>query len=305
MEIFLYILMFAVALTVLIKSSDWFVIAAEQVGLSWGASPFVIGLTIVAFGTSLPELATAVFAMLENQPEIVLGNVVGSNITNIFLVLGLLAVVSSKIDLDFDLFRSDIPALLISAFMFWFMISDGGINAVEASIMLLALGVFIWSSFSDMEVEEGLIKKAGWKSYTMLILGGALVYVSAKYTVDSIVLISEAINIGTDVVSLTIVALGTSLPEVAVSITAARRGNAGIAVGNVIGSNIFNTYIVVGVAAYIGPLNLTESLADFSLPFMVAATVILAVSSLSKQITRWEGYLYLLLYFYFIYYLFI
>jgi cation:H+ antiporter len=297
--------MFFVSLGALIKSSDWFVMAAESIGKSWGASPFIIGLTIVAFGTSLPELATGVFAVLEGQSEIALGNVIGSNITNIFLVLGLLAVFASKIDLDFDLFRSDIPALVISAFLFWFMIQDGDINTMEAVIMILALGVFVWSSFSDMVVEEEYRIKAGWKSYLLLIFGGTLVYFSAKYTVDSIVLISNGLNLGTDVVSLTVVALGTSLPEVAVSLTAAKRGNAGIAVGNVIGSNIFNTYLVVGVAALVGPLNLTESLADFSLPLMVAATVILAVSSLSKQITRWEGYLYLLFYLYFVYYLFI
>nr|MBS0037794.1 calcium/sodium antiporter [Saprospiraceae bacterium] len=305
MEIILYFLMFFVSLGALIKSSDWFVMAAEAIGKSWGASPFIIGLTIVAFGTSLPELATAVFAVLEGQSEIALGNVIGSNITNIFLVLGLLAVFASKIDLDFDLFRSDIPALVISAFLFWFMIQDGDINTMEALIMILALGVFVWSSFSDMVVEEEYRIKAGWKSYLLLIFGGTLVYFSAKYTVDSIVLISNGLNLGTDVVSLTVVALGTSLPEVAVSLTAAKRGNAGIAVGNVIGSNIFNTYFVVGVAALVGPLSLTESLADFSLPLMVAATVILAVSSLSKQITRWEGYLYLLFYLYFVYYLFI
>ena len=297
--------MFVVAVGFLIKSSDWFIMASEKIGASWGVSPFVIGLTIVAFGTSLPELATAIFAMLEGDPGIVLGNVIGSNITNIFLVLGLLAVVAKSIELDFDLFKNDIPALVISALLFWLMLSDGDVDIFEASIMLLALGVFIFSSLSGTEDDPVIKVKAGFKTYLIFFVSGALVYFSAKYTIDSIVLISESLNIGTDIIALSIVALGTSLPEVSVSILAAKRGQASIAVGNVIGSNIFNTYIVVGVATFFGPMEMTATLADFSLPMMLAATFILAVSSLSKSITRWEGILYLLLYVFFLYRLFI
>ena len=297
--------MFAVAVGVLIKSSDWFILTSEKIGASWGISPFVIGLTIVAFGTSLPELATSIFAMMQGESGIVLGNVIGSNITNIFLVLGILAVVAKSIDLDFDLFKNDIPALVISGLLFWLMLSDGDIDRFEAVVLLLALGVFIFSSLSGTEDEEVLKIKTGLKTYIFFFISGALVYFSAKYTVDSIVLIAESLNIGTDVISLSLVALGTSLPEVSVSIIAAKRGHAGIAVGNVIGSNIFNTYFVIGVAAFLGPLEMTGILADFSLPMMLAATFILAVSSLSKQITRWEGFLYLLLYSFFLYRLFI
>ncbi|TVQ43791.1 MAG: sodium:calcium antiporter [Saprospirales bacterium] len=297
--------MFAVAVGFLIKSSDWFIMASEKIGASWGVSPFVIGLTIVAFGTSLPELATAIFAMIEGEPGIVLGNVIGSNITNIFLVLGLLAVVAKSINLDFDLFKNDIPALVISALLFWLMLSDGDIDHFEAVFLLLALGVFIFSSLSGTEDEDIVKVKTGFKTYLIFIVSGALVYFSAKYTIDSIVLIAESINIGTDIIALSLVALGTSLPEVSVSILAAKRGHAGIAVGNVIGSNIFNTYIVIGVAAFFGPLEMTDMLTNFSLPMMLAATFILAVSSLSKSISRWEGFLYLLLYIFFLYRLFI
>lgn len=297
--------MFLVSLGVLIKSSDWFVISSEKIGASWGASPFIIGLTIVAFGTSLPELATSIIAMVQGEPGIVLGNVIGSNITNIFLVLGVLALVARNINLDFDLFESDIPALLISAFLFWFMLSDGAIDIFEAIILLAALGVFLWNSLSVMMDDHLERVSAGIKTYGILVVSGTLVYFGAKYTVESIIKLSETVGLGADIISLSLVALGTSLPELAVSLSAAKRGNAGIAVGNVVGSNIFNTYIVIGVSAFIAPLEITETMENFSLPLMVAATLILAVSCLSKRITKWEGALFLLLYVFFIYKLFV
>lgn len=297
--------MFLVSLGVLIKSSDWFVISSEKIGASWGASPFIIGLTIVAFGTSLPELATSIIAMFQGEPGIVLGNVIGSNITNIFLVLGVLAMVARNINLDFDLFESDIPALLISAFLFWFMLSDGAIDIFEAIILLAALGVFLWNSLSVMMDDHLERVSAGIKTYGILVVSGTLVYFGAKYTVESIIKLSETVGLGADIISLSLVALGTSLPELAVSLSAAKRGNAGIAVGNVVGSNIFNTYIVIGVSAFIAPLEISETMGNFSLPLMVAATVILAVSCLSKRITKWEGALFLLLYVFFIYKLFV
>lgn len=305
MAVFLYLLMFLVSLGVLIKSSDWFVISSEKIGASWGASPFIIGLTIVAFGTSLPELATSIIAMFQGEPGIVLGNVIGSNITNIFLVLGVLAMVARNINLDFDLFESDIPALLISAFLFWFMLSDGAIDIFEAIILLAALGVFLWNSLSVMMDDHLERVSAGIKTYGILVVSGTLVYFGAKYTVESIIKLSETVGLGADIISLSLVALGTSLPELAVSLSAAKRGNAGIAVGNVVGSNIFNTYIVIGVSAFIAPLEISETMGNFSLPLMVAATVILAVSCLSKRITKWEGALFLLLYVFFIYKLFV
>ncbi|TVR84562.1 MAG: sodium:calcium antiporter [Saprospirales bacterium] len=305
MTLFLYLLMFVVSLAVLIKASDWFVMSSEKLGASWGASPFIIGLTIVAFGTSLPELSTAVFAMLEDQSEIVLGNIVGSNIANILLVLGILAVIAKDIKLDFDLFESDIPALVVSAFLLWFILGDGDIDTIESLILLAGLVVFIFSSISSMQADEVQKVSTGYKTYIKLVVSGALVYMGAKYTVEAIVVLSDLMGIGTDVISLTLVAVGTSLPEITVSIAAARKGLAGIAVGNVIGSNIFNTYIVLGVAGLMGPLRVTDAISDLSLPLMVGATIILAVSSLSKRITKWEGVLFLLVYVFFMYKLFL
>ncbi|TVR88520.1 MAG: sodium:calcium antiporter [Saprospirales bacterium] len=303
-EVGLFLLLFAVALGFLIKGSDWFVISSEKIGTSLGASPFIIGLTIVAFGTSLPELATSIFAMLEDESEIVLGNVVGSNVANIFLVLGLLALFARDIKLDFDLMESDLPALIISALLLWFVLSDGDVSLMESFLLLACLGVFIISSLYAVRNDPVQKVKAGFRAYVFLVIGGLMVYFGSRYTVFSIVALSEALGIGTDVISLTLVAIGTSLPEIAVSISAAKKGYAGIAVGNVVGSNIFNTYIVVGIASFFGPLNVTGTLSEFSLPVMVAATFILAVSCLSKRITKWEGALFLLFYVFFMYRLF-
>lgn len=305
MTLFLYLLMFVVSLAVLIKGSDWFVMSSEKIGASWGASPFIIGLTIVAFGTSLPELSTAVFAMLEDQPEIVLGNIIGSNIANILLVLGILAIIARDIKLDFDLFESDIPALVISAFLLWFILGDGDVDTVESLILIAGLVVFLLSSMTAMQADKMPKVATSFVTYLVLLVSGTLVYFGAKFTVEAIIVLSDLMGLGTDVISLTLVAVGTSLPEIAVSIAAAKKGLAGIAVGNVIGSNIFNTYIVVGVAGLLGPLRVTDSISELSLPLMVGATIILAVSSLSKRITKWEGVLFLLVYVFFMYKLFL
>ncbi len=292
-------LIFVVALGALLKASDWFVDSAEKIGLSWGVSPFVIGVTIVAFGTSLPELASSIAAVMQGDSKIVIGNVVGSNITNIVLVLGLVAIVAKRVPVDFK--AMDLPLLLGSAFLFWFTLSDGNFEIWEALVCLACLVIFLISSFSGTEDDnEDDLPKAVWKDYLFLVLGGALVWLGAKFTIDAIQEVCRLTEISSGFVAQTVVALGTSLPEVVVSISAAKKGQSGIAVGNVIGSNIFNTYAVMGIARLFGGLVVEPSILTFSLPLMVALTVLLAFMVLSSKISRWEGALLLILYAFFL-----
>ncbi len=290
--------LFVVSLIVLLRSSDWFVNAAETIGLSLGISPFIIGVTIVAFGTSLPELATSIAAVLDDNSEIVIGNVIGSNITNIALVLGLTAVVVRKIDLEEDLWEIDFPFLLASAFILWFVLLDQQVNLVESLILLTGLSIFLAYSFkSDVEkVDQEDLPKAAAKDYFMLALGGALVYFSADFTIQAVSDISLTVGIPPRIIALSAVALGTSLPEVVVSLTAARRGKSSIAVGNVLGSNVFNTFIVVGIPSLIGPLVIPDDIMSFYLPLMIVMTLLFGVMSKSRSITRWEGLALLLFY---------
>lgn len=300
MEILMYAGLFIVSLGVLLKASDWFIDSAEQIGLSLGVSPFIIGVTIVAFGTSLPELATSIASVLSGESEIVTGNVVGSNITNIALVLGLAALVVDKIELEYNIWHVDMPFLWGSAFLLWFVLRDLHFSLFEAILFIIGIVVFLAYSFkSEQEPEEIERPTVNWKTYTMLAIGGAFVYLGADYTILAIRKLSTFAGIDPEIIALSAVALGTSLPEVIVSLNAARRGKASIAVGNVLGSNIFNTYIVMGVSSFFGKLVIPTNINELFLPLMVAMTILFGIMSNNKKITRWEGVLLLMFYAFF------
>lgn len=288
---------FTVSIIGLLWASDRFVESAERIGLSWGISPFIIGVTIVAFGTSLPELATSIAAVLGDESSIVVSNVVGSNITNIALVLGLSAVVVRSIDLEKNLWHIDIPFLWGSAFLLYFLVSDGRFSIFEALICLAGIVLFLSYSLKDDNKPAAEDRpKASWKDYVFLIGSAALVSVGASYAIDSITNISSILNIAPKVIALTAVALGTSLPEVAVSLSAARKGRASMAVGNALGSNVFNTFIVMGIPRLFGPLEIPADILSTYLPLMVAMTILLGIMSNNRQISRMEGMVLLLFY---------
>ena len=301
MEILLYSGLFIGALAVLLLASDWFIDSAEEIGLSLGISPFIIGVTIVAFGTSLPELATSIAAVLSGDSEIVVGNVVGSNITNIALVLGLVAVVANRLELEYNIWHIDMPYLWGSAFLLWFVVQDQHVSYFEAGLFLAGLIIFLGYSFHGDEEKEKLEKsKASLQSYIKLIVGGALVALGASYTIEAISKLSEFAGVDKDVIALSAVALGTSLPEVIVSLNAARKGKTSIAIGNVLGSNIFNTYCVMGIPVFFGDLAIPQDVLDFSLPLMIVMTILFGIMSNNKKITRWEGLVLLIFYLFFI-----
>ncbi len=302
MELLSFIGLFIISIAVLLKGSDWFVDAAERIGLSLGISPFIIGVTIIAFGTSLPELAASIAAVMDGESQIVVGNVIGSNIANILLVLGLVAIVANEVKLKYRVMDIDIPLLVVSALLLWFVLQDLHVSTFEAILFLVALAVFLYNSIEgDEKIKKEDRLKAGWRAYGLLALGGVLVYLGAHYTVVAIEELSTILGIGSEVIALTLVALGTSLPEVVVSITAARRGNTSLAMGNVLGSNIFNTYAVMGIPALMGPLTIPASVVEFSLPLMVGATLLLAIIAVTNRISKWEGVMLFLVYCYFIF----
>ncbi|MCO6488743.1 MAG: calcium/sodium antiporter [Phaeodactylibacter sp.] len=301
MEILLYTILFVVALGVLLRASGWFVDSAEQIGLSLGVSPFIVGLTIVAFGTSLPELATSIASVFSGESEIVVGNVVGSNITNIALVLGLSALVADRIELEYNIWHIDMPYLWGSAFLLWFALRDLQFSLFESCLFLVGIIVFLGYSFKSDEEEISNPERpaVNWKTYGMLVLGGALVWLGADYTIVAIKKLSAMAGISPEVIALSAVALGTSLPEVIVSLNAARRGKASIAVGNVLGSNVFNTYVVMGIPSLFGKLEIPPDINQVFLPLMVAMTILFGIMANNKKITRWEGVALLLFYAFF------
>lgn len=301
MELLLYLGIFVGSLALLLFSSDWFIDSAEAVGLSFGISPYIIGVTIIAFGTSLPELATSIAAIHTGESEVVIGNVLGSNITNILLILGVVAAMSrGGIRMGGQMIMEiDMPLLVLSAFLLYFCLQDASISILEAVLLFSALIVFLVNSMRTDADDSNDRPTASWKHYVMIVVGAAGVAIGAHYTMLGISKLSELAQIPSEVIALSLVALGTSLPELVVSVNAARKGKSEMAVGNVIGSNIFNTYAVMAIPRFISDLKIPENVLDFSLPFMVGVTVLFAIISTLNKIPRAAGFMLLILYVFF------
>jgi len=300
-EVLIQLGIFVISLAALLKGSDWFIDSAEEVGLSFGVSPFIIGLTIVAFGTSLPELATSISSVIQGESTIVIGNVVGSNITNIALVLGLVAISIKQINLEYNIWHIDMPFLWGSAFLLYFTLQDQVFSILEAILFIVALAIFLMYSFkNEREKEDEDLEKVGAKTYGLLMLGGVMVALGADFTIKAISNLSMQAGISPETIALTVVAFGTSLPEIIVSIGAAKKGKTSIAVGNVLGSNIFNTYCVMAFSRFFGDLVIPGDILTFSLPMMIAMTLLFGIVSNNKKITQWEGMMLILFYVFYV-----
>lgn len=314
----IWLIVLIVSMVVLIKSSDYFTDSAEKIGFYFGMPLFIVGITIVAIGTSLPELLTSILAVLRNSSEIVVGNVIGSNITNILLVLGAAIVFSKKpIKIGLASLKVDAPILVISAVLLFITLLDRVFTLVEAIIFLACMGLYWYYSYKMVkkskdhvlnkqlkkeakELKKETKSKIGFKTWFILILSLVLLYFGAKYTVESVIHLSQILNIGSEIIAASAIALGTSLPELAVSVSAVRKGKPEIAIGNVLGSNIFNTFIVMGVPALIGTLIVPMNMISFGLPVMLVATLLYFLITNDRKINRWEGWMLLIFYVFFI-----
>jgi cation:H+ antiporter len=306
-----WIVLFVASLYVLIRASDYFTDAAETIGLSSGIPDFIVGVTIVAVGTSLPEIVSSLFAVIENSSEIVVGNVIGSNIANIFLVLGIAAILSKKLKIKYELVHIDLPLLMGSSLFLAITIWDGAFTFFEALLALAGIAVYLLHAISehktrvDIEVKKELVdgvqkKKLGARTVITLIISAFFIYLGGRYTVEAVIGLSELLNIGKEVIAATAVALGTSLPELMVTISASRKGMPEIAIGNVLGSNIFNALAVMGIPALIRTLAVPQSIIFFGLPMMLIATLLFFFMTQDKEITLWEGWFLIIFYAFFI-----
>jgi cation:H+ antiporter len=302
-DLIVWVIVFVASMALLIKSSDWFTDAAEKVGMALGLPSFLIGVTIVALGTSLPELASSVMAVWAGASEIVAANVLGSNIFNILVVLGFAAVVGKKIVVSWDTMHIDMPFLVGSAIIFAVTIMDGVFGLFDAVICLGGIAVYLLFTESERknhltEMIEQKISRPELKIKTVLILAGSmvLVYIGARYLVESVIAISGIMGIGAEIIAVTAVALGTSLPELAVSAMAAKKGKPEIAIGNVLGSNIFNIFLIMGVSGLVGAIMVPASMITVGLPLMIGATAMYYFVTHDKEITKWEGWLLVIMY---------
>lgn len=298
-------IIFIICLFFLIKSADWLLNSSEKIGFSLGMSPFLIGITIVAAGTSLPELVSSLFAVFGGVNEIVVANIVGSNIANIFLILGLSAVVAKSLSFTKNLIDLDLPLIALSTVLFYMIAYDGNILLLEGILLLIAYVAYVLFSIYlkdpkaiDADVMD--VQKADKKDYLLLVAGLAVLSVSANYLIDSVIAISDILKIAPSIISITAVAVGTSLPELLVSVKAALKGKSEVAIGNILGSNIFNILAILGLTSLFSDLTIDNQTLTLGMPVMVIATVLFVISGISKKIHIQEGVFYILIYIVFI-----
>lgn len=291
---------FVISMAVLIKSADIFTDTVEILGKKFNVSPFILGVTVVALGTSLPELAAAVMAV-GFASEIVLGNVMGSNITNILLVLGFSTLFLKKeTKISWDPFHGDLTFIIASTIMLGVVLIDGIITLPEAGLLILGYILYMIYTF-EINKGTGHEEKNEKINFNLmhvgLIIGSIiLIAVSAHFLITSVVELSQHLNIGSEVIALTLIALGTSLPELAVSLMAVKKGSIETAIGNITGSNIFNTFIVVGIPRFLGDLTVTAKLFPETYIYLVIAIVLFISVILDKKIHRFEGAILFLFY---------
>ena len=294
---------FVVSMATLIWGADLLVRESERIALRFNISEFVIGATLIALGTSLPEMAASIAASLDNKAEIAIANVIGSNILNITMVLGTIFLITKTISPDRDFFAKDSYWALVPVFVFILMIIDGIISRFDAVLLLLLMGTYIMfllkeakGIISDQvdelseELEDNKNNNFAWSvTIPLLIAGLLLVIVGAKFTIDSASDIARGFGISEWIIGIIMISLGTSLPELVVSIAAATKGKVDMAIGNIIGSNMANTTIVLGAAALTQPMHIDISKYIFDVSTMLVATLMLVFLTANKLYSKPAG----------------
>lgn len=299
---------FLLSLTVLLVSSKFFTTAAEKLGLHFGLSPFVIGVFIIGIGTSLPELISGFLAVNKGASGIVAGNILGANISNIFLIAGIAALLAKqRIDLGSQYIMIDLNFMLGGAFLLGLVMYDGVIAFPEGIFLLTAFvtyTIYILRSGNKAEIilEDVDKPKQGIGKYVATLLGCAVgIYFGADYTVLSIEKMAGIANIPPSVISLTALSLGTTLPELSVNITAIRQGKAEMAIGNVLGSCVFNSLAIPGLVGIAGDITVHPDLIGFSLPMLIVASLFFYLLTLDKKVSAYEGLLFVIFYGFFLF----
>jgi cation:H+ antiporter len=282
---------------------------ASRLAAALGISPRVIGLTVVAYGTSSPEMAVSVKSALAGQADIAAGNVVGSNILNVLFILGASALITPLL-VSSQLVRLDVPIMIGVSALTFVLTWDGSIGRLDAALLFAGAVAYTVFQIRQSRKESAAIREEYGKEYgpkrtstaadvALVAAGLALLVLGSRWLVSGAVAFAQAFGVSELVIGLTIVAAGTSLPEVATSILAAMRGERDIAVGNVVGSNIFNILAVLGLSGLVAPagIRVSGALAAFDIPVMIAVAIAcLPIFASGATIARWEGALFLFFY---------
>ncbi|WP_394202365.1 calcium/sodium antiporter [Shewanella waksmanii] len=286
---------------ILTLGAEALVKGASQIALRLGIAPLIIGLTIVAFGTSAPEFAVSIKAALAGNADIAIGNVLGSNIANIGLILAITALIK-PIRVKSQMVKRDIPLMIIASLLLTALLWDGGLGLIDGIILATLLVAYLVMSYlkadpqdsDEVDAEDNNL--APWQSLLMIVVGISMLVGGGIVFVDGAVELATVLGISQVVIGLTVVAVGTSMPELATSVVAARRGKSDIAIGNVVGSNLFNILGILGITAIIAPIS-SQSLATLDLMVMLMlAAILLPFAWTGYRIGRREGSLLLICY---------
>lgn len=292
-QTWLQVLLLVIGIIVVIKSADWLTSGAVGLAERIGVPQIIIGLTIVAMGTSMPEFFVSLMSAINGTPDLAVGNIVGSNIFNALLIVGCAAMVA-PITIQHTTVKKDIPVAVFASLLLMGMTLDGHISRIDAAILF---GVFIayigitlrGAKTEDETADEEKKPMPVLKAVMLVVVGLAGLVIGSDVFVDNATSIAHTMGISDAVIGLTIVAGGTSLPELATSVVAAKKGNSGIAIGNVLGSNVFNILMILGITGLITPMTIS-GITVIDLAMMVISMILLWLFSFTKyRIERWEG----------------
>jgi len=310
MSVGLSIILFVVGIIMLFLGGEGLVRGASRLARILGISPVVIGLTVVAFGTSSPEFVVSLIAALKGSSDIVLGNIIGSNISNIGLILAIGALISPLI-IQGRIIKVEVPIMILLSLVLYGLAWGLGLGLFQGIFLFTALIAFTIYSYFGSKKEPKIVEKEYeefinedgpvWKQVMFIVLGLAGLIIGARFVVDSAIFIARIVGVNELVISITVVAIGTSLPELSTTIVAAMKKEHDIIVGNIIGSNIFNIGIL-GVVSIVHPVTVDSALLKFEFPIMIFFSILLLPLMMTgKKVSRIEGLLLLVLYAGFVY----
>lgn len=293
MNIILQLALLSLGFVMLVKGSDWFVDGAAGIAAKFHIPQIIIGLTIVAMGTSAPEAAVSITAAMGGSADITVGNIVGSNILNVLIILGLASAIV-PIAVGTSTQKIDAPFMIAISAIFLALGWDGTITRLDGVILLILfaayIGYMIWEALHSNAEGDEIKEMKVWQMLLATVGGLALVVWGADVAVDAATALARIFGLSERFIGLTVVALGTSLPELFTSVTAARKGNADIAIGNIVGSNIFNILFVVGLSSMIIDVPFAPNF-RIDMAVAVAASLFMWVASLKqKKLVRWHGF---------------
>ncbi len=294
-------IIFLVAMAALIYGADFIIKEGERIALHFNISHFVIGATLIAFGTSLPEMAASMVASYHGKSDMAIANVIGSIVFNITLVLGIVFMIAKAMNPNRDLFSKDSAWVIVPVVIFYIMIQDGKISRFDGVLFLLMMVSYLFFLFSSSkeelegEIDEDLTKeKFNWpKSILLLSIGFIFTIGGANFVVESGTNIARALDVSEWIIGLFLISLGTSLPELVVSLVAVKKGNSEMSIGNIIGSNVANFSMVLGGASLINPLTIDLHAASYDILIMASASIAL-LFILANKIYNKAGGLFLL-----------